>query len=377
MDYALSTVGQGATCYISFPNWAFNANINTAGISFIEVEMTFHDYRGTAFGYVLGSSGSTQNALRVDTATGQLQYRTQATNRITSATSAIVLGQKHIFRLEYNKATTTTTMFLDGVEVGAPFVAANNIGWGQIGRFFTSAGTYADLTVFRVSAGGNFATYTDTWDATTAGTSPTGVNWLSTSGTRNLTITNATGATNSWWLFHDPSPPGEAQNHSSGGIVTAVAAATAGTSPVNSQLRSTSGCAEFYTYQQAQSQIVNSQSVITSGLVATICSAIAAASAINGQQLKTDGLVLVHGAAIATTQPINMQSFSSGGVSITIAYGVAITSWFDGTQQQLVKVARVRTSSKFIHAIETNGLYEHAIVKNSRREYQIKTSSEG
>lgn len=198
MEYALSTAGQGAISYVAIPNWTFNANANTSGSSFIEVDVRFDDWRGATFAYVLGASGSTQNALRITTATGVVTWRTSATDRIVSSPGLVLLGQRNKFRLEYNKATTTTALYVNDVLIGT-FVASNSVSFNQIGRFSTSAGTYSDLTLFGVSVGGAvYAAYSDSWDGST--TTGTGTSWTSTSGTRSLTITNATGASDSWWI---------------------------------------------------------------------------------------------------------------------------------------------------------------------------------
>ena len=200
MSYALTTQGQG-DAYFSLTNWNFNQVAGTAGVAKINIDFSIENFRGSAFAILLGASNSTISYLRVNS-DGSLELRSSGT-RIISAAGAIQLGQRYTVRLEYLKSTTTTTMYIDDIQVSGEWVATNNLGFNQINRISTTTTNRVDITVYALFMDGDaiYDTYADRWDDTTA--TGSGTTWTSTGGTRSITIVNATGATDSWWQFYN------------------------------------------------------------------------------------------------------------------------------------------------------------------------------
>ena len=205
MPFALSTQGQGSTAYIAAPSWSFNPNTNS-GYNWVEIDFILHSADiNNGIGYILGASSSTSFSVSVDT-TNTLRFVSGSTNRIIGAAGAFVYGQRYVLRVEYNDTgvagTAFTRMYLDGVQVGSDWTGAthNNI-INQIGRYSTTR--HSPITVYSIAFGSDNSaavTYVDSWNDTTATGSGTG--WTSTGGTRDLTITNATGSADSWWVSY-------------------------------------------------------------------------------------------------------------------------------------------------------------------------------
>jgi hypothetical protein len=209
MDYALSTLGQGGTAHILMPTWGFNPTASS-GLNFIEIDFVLHAADvNNGIGYIFGSGSSTQFSVSVDTA-GALRFVTGSTPRIFSAAGFFVYGQRYLVRIEYNDtgsaATSWARMYANGVQVGADFVGLlTGVTINQIGRYSTTR--HSEITVYSVATGGGAGSYDDSWNATTAGDPATGTTWNSTTGTRLLTITNQTGATDSWWFGYGAITP--------------------------------------------------------------------------------------------------------------------------------------------------------------------------
>jgi len=207
MDYALSTVGQGPTAYITMPATLTNSlNIDwVVGGVFVVPELP----TGTGLIHLLGGSGTTQNGLRVNS-DGAIILRQAATNRIVTEAGLVQAGVPFEWRVVNNTTDGLWELYVNDLDniatndVGAPAVFARTSTWGsmnQFGRFSTSLVTPVEVRRF-YSLGQ--ASFTDEWDATSA--TGTGSTWTSVGGTRNLTIVNATGPADSWWVGYTSGP---------------------------------------------------------------------------------------------------------------------------------------------------------------------------
>ncbi|MDZ7868838.1 MAG: hypothetical protein U5L02_06470 [Rheinheimera sp.] len=211
MPNAMTTVGQGGTSFIQIPTWAMNPNPN-AGLTFIEIDFILHAPDvGNGIGYILGHSASSTFSISVST-TNALRYVSGSIERILSAGNLFIYGQRCTLRTEYNDtgvgATAWTRMLLNGNPVGPDWVGAtqsNSI--NQAGRY--SKSRHSPITIYGLKFGSSNPAaigYEASWGP--EGASGSGVNWADDSATRNLTITNATGAADSWWFFYPGLSPG-------------------------------------------------------------------------------------------------------------------------------------------------------------------------
>lgn len=203
MDFALSTLAQGVTAHIVLSQaWSFNPNTST-GLNWVEIDFILHSPDvNNGIGYILGSSSSSTFSISVDT-NNALRFVSGSSNRIVSANGFFVYGQRYFLRCLYNdtgvSATSWTRLVLDGVQVGSDWTGSTqNNSINQVGKYSTTR--HSEITLFSLVFGSdnNAATYDDGWDKTTA--TGIGSDQLSTGGTRNLNITNTTGAPNSWWF---------------------------------------------------------------------------------------------------------------------------------------------------------------------------------
>lgn len=195
------------------------------------------------------------------------------------------------------------------------------------------------------------------------------------------------------------------QSQAASGTAQTIGTAQATTVPVNAQAQTTSGSTQSLAQLIAQSQIVNAQAISTGGITTAIGYGIAETTAVNEtgnvQQASSGGTVIAVGTSIAVTSVVNAQQQQTSGTATAtssatadtisvheqrhiadgtvaaIGYAIAVTTWFDGTQQSLVDTVFIKTSSKTIQSIKTSGQTMHHLRTNSRRSYQIKTSSEG
>ena len=201
MSYALSTQGQGSTSFITVPSWTRPASSDWM------VGITCKIFTLSAIQHLLGRSNSTAGSLRVLT-DGALRYR-DATDLITSAAglisvdtyfTAVVRRVGSVIELWVGPESMDETLS-GGTKIGDTTTLTSAIfnPLNQIGRFSTTARSDIEVKKFWTVGG----TYTDEADATTA--TGSGVNWPFVSASRNLTITNATGATDSWWISYGSS----------------------------------------------------------------------------------------------------------------------------------------------------------------------------
>lgn len=210
MPFAMTTVGQGADAFLTMPSCSINAGTNT-GISGIEIDV--EPLAGSSAGFVnlLGIAATNVTALRINTITQTLQWRYSSTVYLESATGSAPLNERHKYGAEWDESALSLYLTKDGVRIAGPYVAPTagslitNINWNQIGKVgATAPGGAMAFNLYGVRTYGNNCTYVDNWDETGAGSS---ANWVSDSGTRNLTITSYTGAADSWWFFYSGSSP--------------------------------------------------------------------------------------------------------------------------------------------------------------------------
>lgn len=207
--YAMTTVGQGGTAYLAFPVFNVNQNANTFGVAKIRIEFKLDSFQGKAFAAILGNSGSSQTYIRVNQATMALEWMFGNVLRIESPSNAITLGTRHVIEYTFDKATTVTTITLDGIQLPS-FAGGATAGYSQIGRFHTVSTMTPELTLYALSIdGATYLSYLDAWDGTSERGVATGVDWTSLAGNRLLTITEATGAADSWWVEDGVSPPAD------------------------------------------------------------------------------------------------------------------------------------------------------------------------
>jgi len=198
MPNAMTTVGQGSTSFIAVPTW--NATGATEATGGYYLRLKFSVASLAAVNHLIGASSSTAGSLRVTT-TGALLYRNATADLITSAAGVIAINTIYevILRRLYTP-TAAIELLLNGVSVNT--TTTITLGWlaavNQLGRFSTSA--RSDITVYEFELYNGASSYSAVWDET--GASGSGVNWADDTATRNLTMTNATGAANSWWLFY-------------------------------------------------------------------------------------------------------------------------------------------------------------------------------
>lgn len=201
MPYALSTQGQGATAYAALPLWAINPNTQT-GVNWIEIDFILHEPADNGIGYIFGASNSTIFSVSVDAANKLRLVLSSAV--IIEPVGTFVYGQRYTIRLEYNDtgsaSTAWTRLYLNGAQIGSDYTGAtSNIQINQIARYSTTR--HSPITIFSLKTGSSTpgaVGYVDEWNDSTA--LGTGTTWPSVASTRNITITNATGAADSWWI---------------------------------------------------------------------------------------------------------------------------------------------------------------------------------
>ena len=190
MAYALSTQGQGGA-YLSF-----TAIVNGSTVPWV-MGGVFTIYSLDVNAQLIGSSGSTQNALRVYP-DGSLSLRSSATDRIVSPAGSIQVGVPFEWKIVNNLSTGNWELYLNDMVTPVGTFARGGNAWNanQVGRWHTSAVTEITVESFYCSG----STYNATWDKTTANS--VGRQWIADNATRALTITAFTGAEDSWWIYY-------------------------------------------------------------------------------------------------------------------------------------------------------------------------------
>lgn len=203
MSYAMSTVGQGGSVYLTVPLCSINAGTNT-DISGIEFDIQPLTGNSAGFFNIAGVSGSNVTVLRIEVATGILQWRYSGTVYLSSAAGVAPMNERARYGAEWDESNSSLYLTKNGERIAGPYVASSalhtNIAWSQIGRVGTSSPSPQAFELYGVRTYGGNATYQAQWDET--GASGTGGNWADDTATRNITITGHTGAADSWWLFY-------------------------------------------------------------------------------------------------------------------------------------------------------------------------------
>lgn len=222
MPNAMSTVGQGGAVFLTMPGCSINAGANT-DVSGIEYDIKPIGGNAAGFFNIAGISGNNVTALRIEVATGILQWRYSGTVYLASAAGVAPMNERAKYGAEFEESTTSLYLTKNGARIAGPYVAAansltTNIVWNQIGRVGTSSPSPQTFELYGVRTYGANATYQTQWDDT--GATGDGVNWADDTATRNITISGHTGAANSWWFFYSSFYVGE-------GTISVSAAATA------------------------------------------------------------------------------------------------------------------------------------------------------
>lgn len=196
MPKALSTVGQGSTSYIAVPIWSTASASEATGGWYIRLVFSVPSL--AAINHLVGAQSSTAGSLRTLT-DGALRFRNASADLITSPANAVVVDQKHTLILRRRFIVPDVIeLLLDGNIIGTTGTLTS--GWltavNQLGRF--SSSSRSDITVYEFELYNGASSYQANWDET--GASGSGTTWADDTATRNLTITNASGATDSWWL---------------------------------------------------------------------------------------------------------------------------------------------------------------------------------
>ena len=349
MPFAISTVGQGSSVYLTMPACSINAGANT---DVTGIEFDIKPIGGNAAGFfnIAGISSNNTTALRIEVATGILQWRYSGTVYLASAAGAAPMNERAKYGAEYEESTTSLYLTKNGVRIAGPYVAAansltTNIAWNQIGRVGTSSPSPQTFELYGVRTYGGNATYQAQWDET--GASGTGGNWADDSATRNITITSATGAADSWWIYYG----GVTQHQSTSGTATQAATSVADNSARNSQHRATTGTATQSAGKVADTTARNGQQRVTAGSTAQTTIAIATAEPLNNQHHQVTGTTAqefagttdttasnsqnkatagnaaqIYTAQVSST-PLNNQHRQSAGQLLSVAGFIADTSW--------------------------------------------------
>lgn len=204
MPNAISTVGQGSSVYLTMPACSINAGANT-DVSGIEFDIKPIAGNAAGFFNIAGISGNNTTALRIEVATGTLQWRYSGTVYLSSAAGVAPMNERAKYGAEYEESTTSLYLTKNGTRIAGPYTAAansltTNIAWNQIGRVGTSSPSPQTFELYGTRTYGANTTYQAQWDET--GASGSGVNWADDSATRNLAITSYTGVMDSWWMFY-------------------------------------------------------------------------------------------------------------------------------------------------------------------------------
>ena len=198
MPNAMTTVGQGGAVFLTTPGCSINAGTNP-DVSGIEYDIKPIAGNAAGFFNIAGISGNNTTALRIEVATGIVQWRYSGTVYLASAAGAASMNEQAKYGAEYDESTTSLYLTKNGVRIAGPYVAAansltTNIVWNQIGRVGTSSPSPQTFQLYGVRTYGANATYQTQWDDT--GATGDGVNWADDTATRNITISDHTGTAN-------------------------------------------------------------------------------------------------------------------------------------------------------------------------------------
>jgi hypothetical protein len=204
MPYAMTTVGQGGAVFLTMPACSINAGTDP-DISGIEFDIQPLTGNAAGFFNIAGVNTTNVTALRIEVATGILQWRYSGTVYLQSAAGVAPMNERARYGAEYEESSTSLYLTKNGVRIAGPYVASansltTNCPWSQIGKVGASSPSPQTFELYGVRTYGANATYQATWDDT--GASGDGVNWADDTATRNITISGHTGAANSWWLFY-------------------------------------------------------------------------------------------------------------------------------------------------------------------------------
>lgn len=206
MAFAISTVSQGGAVYLTMPACSINAGANT-DVSGIEFDIKPIGGNAAGFFNIAGVSTNNTTAIRIEVASGTLQWRQSGTVYLSSAAGVAPMGERAKYGAEWEESTLSLYLTKNGSRIAGPYIAPSsgslttNIAWNQIGRVGTSSPSPQTFELYGVRAYGGNATYQTAWDDT--GASGDGASWADDSATRSITITGHTGAANSWWMFYD------------------------------------------------------------------------------------------------------------------------------------------------------------------------------
>lgn len=213
MPFALSSISQGGSAWISFSSLAINAGSGT-GKTWVEWEIAHDGIGGGGENdvYLLGHN-SNDTSLIFNLQTGLFRYWRSVGNEYVSAVPvtwpALTRG---FIRLEYDDVATGTDsvarVYFNGLLVltipivGGTFPIAMGIGIRQY--------RYSPVILYRFTVGSDqnstspapLATFAEGWDETNA--TGSGSVWSSnaTGTNKNLTLQNFTGIADSWWLHY-------------------------------------------------------------------------------------------------------------------------------------------------------------------------------
>lgn len=205
MAFAVSTASQGGSVFLTMPGCSINAYPNT-DVSGIEFDIKPITGNASGFFNIAGVSTTNVTALRIEVATGILQWRYSGTVYLSSAAGVATMGERAKYGAEWDELTASLYLTKNGERIAGPYATtanaiSTNIIWNQIGRVGTSSPSPQAFELYGVRTYGGNATYQTQWGDT--GASGDGVNWADDTATRNITIVGYTGAANSWWLFYN------------------------------------------------------------------------------------------------------------------------------------------------------------------------------
>lgn len=222
MPNAMTTVGQGGAVFLTMPACSINAGTNT-DVSGIEFDIKPIGGNAAGFFNIAGVTTNNTTAIRIEVATGTLQWRQSGTVYLSSAAGVAPMGERAKYGAEWEESTLSLYLTKNGSRIAGPYIAPSSgslitsMSWSQIGRVGTSSPSPQTFELYGVRTYGGNATYQAQWDDT--GASGTSVNWADDTATRNITISGHTGAANSWWVFYSSVYIGE-------GTLTATATAS-------------------------------------------------------------------------------------------------------------------------------------------------------
>ena len=192
MAYALSTIGQGTAAYSAI-------SANMGGVSTVAFRFggRFEVESLAATTVLIANGSSSIPRILVDTS-GRLTVWSSAP-RIQSDIGSIVAGVQFEWAMANNITTGNWELYLNDMvtPVGTFSRGTAAFAMNQLPRS-TSANAYGFKIYELWQSGGSFV---DSWDETTA--TGAGTVWRSVGGARTLTMTNAAGAADSWWVFYD------------------------------------------------------------------------------------------------------------------------------------------------------------------------------